>query len=161
MSNGSVLGLHSVIRAPSLETVLHHGISSSVPSSLPSVMRSESTGNQSGFIDSGHSPSQLKLGLRAAPAIHPHSLPDHPDGLNNNAHCNSLNTIAGNISLRPSERADSRQLCGVNFNGRSIELNEDGKCNDIENLLNYLIKDLHLQCSVELVGSLCKLNGDS
>lgn len=125
MSNGSVLGLHSVIRAPSLETVLHHGISSSVPSSLPSVMRSESTGNQSGFIDSGHSPSQLKLGLRAAPAIHPHSLPDHPDGLNNNAHCNSLNTIAGNISLRPSERADSRQLCGVNFNGRSIELNED------------------------------------
>ncbi|XP_022148893.1 protein MEI2-like 4 isoform X1 [Momordica charantia] len=125
MSNGSVLGVHSMIRAPSLETVLHHGISSSVPSSLPSVMRSESIGNQSSFIDSGHSPSQLKLGIRAASAIHPHSLPEHPDGLNNNVHCNSVNTIAGNISLRPPERADSRQLCGVNFNGRSIELNED------------------------------------
>lgn len=129
LSNGSVLGVHSIIRPPSLETVLHHGISSSVPSSLPSVMRSESIGNQSGFMDSGHSPSQLKLGIRAAPAVHPHSLPEHPDGLNNNVHCNSLNTIAGNISLRPPERADSRQLCGVNFNGRSIELNEDGKYN--------------------------------
>ncbi|KAG6571770.1 Protein MEI2-like 4, partial [Cucurbita argyrosperma subsp. sororia] len=82
----------------------------SVPSSLPSVMRSESFGKQSGFIDSGHSPSPLKLGIRAAPAIHPHSLPEHPDSLNNNVHCNSLNTIAGNISLRPPERADSRQL---------------------------------------------------
>ncbi|XP_008459917.1 protein MEI2-like 4 isoform X2 [Cucumis melo] len=125
LSNGSVLGVHSMLRAPSLETVLHHGISSSVPSSLPSVMRSESTGNQSGFIDSGHSPSQLKLGIRASSAVHPHSLPEHPDGLNNNVHCNSLNTLAGNINLRSSERPDSRQLCGVNFNGRSIELNED------------------------------------
>ena len=152
-----------MMRAPSLETVLHHGISSSVPSSLPSVMRSESIGNQSGFIDSGHSPSQLKLGIRAASAIHPHSLPEHPDGLNNNVHCNSMNAIAGNISLRPPERADSRQLCGVNFNGRSIELNEDGRFNyfhdlsynDTECLLEYLIKGLHFPCSIEMVGSLC------
>lgn len=129
MDDGSILGVHSAIGAPIispfLENAFHHGVSSSVPSSLPSLVRVEAVGNQSGVV---YSPGQLKFDVRATPHFHPHSLPEYHDGLANaNNPCNSPGTMAANISAKPSEKVENRHCCRVGSNGQSTELNEGGK----------------------------------
>ncbi|KAM7468803.1 hypothetical protein LguiB_016365 [Lonicera macranthoides] len=129
MDDGSILGVHSAIGAPIispfLENAFHHGVSSSVPSSLPSLVRAEAVGNQSSVA---HSPGQLKFDVRATPHFHPHSLPEYHDGLaNGNNPCNSPGTMAANISAKPSEKVENQQFCRVGPNGQSTELNEGGK----------------------------------
>ncbi|XP_059633443.1 protein MEI2-like 4 isoform X2 [Cornus florida] len=126
MDNGTILGLHSATRSPIspfLENAFNHGISSSVPKSLPSLVRVESIGNPSDPTESGHSPGQLNIDFQGTPNFHPHSLPEYHDGLANGAPCNSPG-MAANISARPLERIENLQFCRVSSNGHSIKLSE-------------------------------------
>lgn len=109
--------------SPLLDNVLCHGVSSSVPNSLPSLVRVE-PGNQSSITKSGHLQSHLKLELPAAPNLHPHSLPEYHDGLVNGHLYGSPNDIAANVSSCPSEIIDPQHFGRGNSNGQSIELTE-------------------------------------
>lgn len=129
MDNGNILGVLSAIQPPFLESAFHHEISSSVPSSLPSLLRVELAGNQTGLAEPNHSQGQLKIDVRGTPNFHPHSLPEYNDALNSGVHCNSPGTMAANINPRPPEGIDSRQLSRISPNGHSIEFNEGGKHN--------------------------------
>ncbi|XAR64332.1 hypothetical protein NMG60_11024630 [Bertholletia excelsa] len=106
MDSGTVPGLHSAIRSPVspfLRNMFHHGISSSVPNSLPSLLRVESLGNQSNLTEYSHSPGRLNIEFQGTSNFHPNSLPEYHDGLRNGSNCNSP-VLAANISARPSER---------------------------------------------------------
>ena len=130
MDHGNIAGVNSAIQATLgsyVENVFHHGISSSVPNSLPSLVRVESLGNQSSLPDSVHSQGQPRIEFQGTLNYHPHSLPEYHDGLTNGAHCNSPG-VATNISVRPSERIENRQFCRVSSNGHPFELNDAGKC---------------------------------
>ncbi|KAM7487069.1 hypothetical protein LguiB_024553 [Lonicera macranthoides] len=110
MDNGTILGVHTAKVAPItpfLENVFHHEISCSVPSSLSSLSRVESSaGNHQSSV--AESPGQLKFELRGTPNFHPHSLPEYHDGLaNTNNPCNSPGTMMTNFSARSSERIES------------------------------------------------------
>jgi hypothetical protein len=129
MDNGPILGAPSAIQAPFLKSALHHGISSSVPNSLSSLLRVESAGNQTGFAELSHSPGQLKFDIQGAPNFHPHSLPEY-DGLNSGVHCNSPGAMTANINPRPLERIYTQQLARMSSNGNPIEFSEGGKCNE-------------------------------
>ncbi|XP_057485923.1 protein MEI2-like 4 [Actinidia eriantha] len=121
MDNGTIPGVHSAIEgttSPFIENLFHHGISSSVPNSLPSLVRV-----QSSLSESGRSQGHLKLEFQGTPNFHPHSLPEYQDVLTNGAPCNSP-SMASNISIRPSERIENRQFCRVSSNGHPIELND-------------------------------------
>ncbi|PQQ10233.1 hypothetical protein Pyn_38784 [Prunus yedoensis var. nudiflora] len=122
--NGTIMAVHSAVQAASLENMFHHGISSSIPNGLSSVMRAESVGNLSGPTESIHSPGSLKFNIHGTPAFHPHSLPDYQDGLTNAVNCSSPGTVSASINARPQERIDNRHLTRVSSNGHSIELNE-------------------------------------
>lgn len=128
MDHGTMLGVHCAIHSPSTEAAFHHGISSSVPNSLPSLVRVESVGNQPGLADSGRSPGQLKFDIRGTTNFHPHSLPEYHDGLTTGVHLNSPGTMTANFNPSPPEIFDNRQLHRVSSNGHSVELNEAGKC---------------------------------
>lgn len=127
MENGTIMTAHptsGTAVCQLLDNEFLHGISSSVPSSLPSLVRMESVGKPSSVSESVQSQGQMKLDFRATPNFHPHSLPDYYDGLANNALCNSPGNMVTNISSRPSERVENRQFCRVGSNGHSLELNE-------------------------------------
>nr|XP_023871770.1 protein MEI2-like 4 isoform X2 [Quercus suber]POE86694.1 protein mei2-like 4 [Quercus suber] len=124
MDHGTVLGARSAVQAPSMETALHHAISSSVPNSLPSLVKLESFSNQIGLAESGRSPGQLKFDIRGTPTFHPHSLPESHDGLTNGVQLHSPGTVNPNINPSPPERFDNRQLRRVSSNGHPVELNE-------------------------------------
>lgn len=127
MEDRTNLGLHSSIGAPIrpayMENPFHHGISSSVPNSLPSLVRVESVANQSCIAESGHSQSQgqLKFDYQGMPGLHPHSLPEYHE----NFPSNSPRTMPANISPRPSGRIENGMLCGVRSSGHSLELKEN------------------------------------
>ncbi|XP_030539442.1 protein MEI2-like 4 [Rhodamnia argentea] len=123
VDNGASLGMHSV-GSPFLEAAFHQGISSSVPSSLPSLMRVGSVGNYPGITESGYSKGQLSFDVQPAAGIHPHSLPEYHDGLSNGIPCNSSNIMGANFNQIPPERMDHRQLCRVGSEGHSLGLNE-------------------------------------
>lgn len=131
MDNGTVPGVHPAIRAPIsgpfMENAFHHGLSSSVPNSLSSLVRVESLGNQSSFPESGHSQRQLKVGFQGTPDFHPHSFLEYHDGLTNGAQCNSP-VMDANVSARPCNRNENRQFCKPNVNAHSLELNDAGEC---------------------------------
>ncbi|KAG2706426.1 hypothetical protein I3760_05G103400 [Carya illinoinensis] len=124
MDHGTILGVHSAIQVPSIETAFNHGISSSVPNCLPSLVRLGSVGNQPGLTESAHSLAQLKFDIRGTTTFHPHSLPEYHDGLTNGIHLNSPGTMTTNINPSPPERFDNRQLHRLNSNAHPIELNE-------------------------------------
>lgn len=121
-----------------LESAFHHGISSSVPNSLPSLMSVGSIGSHPGLTDSAHSMGHLKFDSEPAQNVHPHSLPDYHDALVNGIRCHSPSTMVSSINSQSMERIDSRQLCRVGSNGHTLELNEGGK------------SDIHFKCSVML-----------
>ncbi|XP_042498649.1 protein MEI2-like 4 isoform X1 [Macadamia integrifolia] len=127
MENGAIQGPNSTIRppmSPFIENAFLHGISSSVPNSMPSPVRVASVGNQSGLGEPSHSFGQMKFGFQGMPSFHPHSLPDYPDALASGMPYSSPGTIAANINPRPSEVIDNRHLHRVGSNGHSVELNE-------------------------------------
>lgn len=121
--NGSVMAVHSA--APSFENMFHHGISSSVPNSLSSVMRVESAVSQSGFNESIHSACPLKFDIHGSPAFHPHSLPEYHNGSPNCANCGSTGSVSASINVRQPERIDNRHFPRVS-SGHSLELNDSG-----------------------------------
>ncbi|XP_061989881.1 protein MEI2-like 4 isoform X1 [Rosa rugosa] len=115
--NGAIMTVHSA--APSFENMFH-GISSSVPNSLSSMMRVESAVSQSGHTESIHSASPLKFDIHGSPAFHPHSLPEYHNGLTNGINCNSTGSVSASINVRPP---DNRHFTGVS-SGHSRELND-------------------------------------
>ncbi|KAI4368538.1 hypothetical protein MLD38_017084 [Melastoma candidum] len=82
--NQTALGMQTAAGAPFLGSTLHHGISSSVPSSLPSLVRVESGSKQSGFVEPLQPNGQWKYNIHATPNFHPHSLPEYQDALGGN-----------------------------------------------------------------------------
>ncbi|KAJ4827406.1 hypothetical protein Tsubulata_006461 [Turnera subulata] len=124
IENGTISGLPSALKAPFLESRFHHGISSSVPNGLSSLLRVESTGKQAGVNEPSHLQSPLKIDMQATPNLHPQSLPEYHDGLNFGIHSNPLGTRATNINLRPPERIDNRQLSRNPTNGHPVEFND-------------------------------------
>ncbi|KAF5943707.1 hypothetical protein HYC85_017784 [Camellia sinensis] len=130
MGNGTISGVHTTIQSPInpfMERVFHHGISSSIPNSLPSLMRVELLGNQSGLPEPALLPGQPRIEFQGTPNFHPHSLPEYHDGLINGAPCNSPG-MAANISASPSERIENHQFCRVSSNGHPLELNDAVFC---------------------------------
>ncbi|CAK9171910.1 unnamed protein product [Ilex paraguariensis] len=148
MDNGTILGVHSANGAPVspfLENTFHHGISSSVPCSLPSLVRVASVGNQSRVTESVHSQGQRKFEFQGMPNFHPHSLPEYPDSFAG-APGNSPGNLAVNITARPVDRIENRQFCRVSLNG--LDLNEgvfgtsgNGSCPSPGQ--NYMWSNLH------------------
>ncbi|KAM6589785.1 hypothetical protein CsatA_012390 [Cannabis sativa] len=122
VDNGSTIAAQSATQNPSLEAAFHHGISSSVPNSLSSLVRIESLGNHAGLSESNHSSGPLKFDIHGTSPFHPHSLPEYYDGLANGIHCNSPGALSSGINPRPLERIENRQFSRVNSN--SMELNE-------------------------------------
>lgn len=124
------MGVQSSTGAPIsryLDNPFHHGISSSVPSSLSSLVSVEAVGNQSSVADSDQSSGQLKFELLNTPNFHPHSLPNYHDNFGNVTSYISQGNMAENISARPSERIENRQFSRVGNKGHSVGLNEGGK----------------------------------
>lgn len=146
--NGTILGPLSTNGgpiSPLLDNVLHHGVSSCVPNSLPSLVRVES-GNQSNITESGHPRNHPKFELRSTPNLHPHSLPEYDDGLANGPPFGSPSNMAANINSRPPEIIDSQQFRRVSPNGQSIELNEGNDCQDLVSLSFICIFSKFLFC---------------
>lgn len=108
---------------PLLDDVLQHGVSSTVPNSLPSLIRVES-GNQSNIVESGHPRNHPKFELQSQSNLHPHSLPEYHDGLANGPLFGSPSNIATNGNIHPPEISDGQQFRRITPNGQSIELNE-------------------------------------
>lgn len=129
MGNGTIAGLQSSTGAPTshyLENPFHHGISSSVPSSLSSRVSVAAMGSQSSVPDLGHSAGQLKFEV-LPPTFHPHSLPNYNDNFGNVTSCFSQGNMAANISVRPSERTENWQFSRFGSKGHSVGRNEGGK----------------------------------
>lgn len=115
------------MHSPFHESAFHHGISSSVPNSLPSLMRGGSTGSHPGLTKSGHLMGHLNFDTELAQNVHPHSLPDYHDALVNGIHCHSPSTVASSVNSQSMERINGRQLCRVVSDGHTLELNEGSK----------------------------------
>ncbi|CAJ1838089.1 unnamed protein product [Sphenostylis stenocarpa] len=122
MDGGKILGVEPATCTPSVETAFVHGVSSSVPNSLPSVVRLKSVDNRCEDTESD-SPGQLNFDVQDASAFHPHSLPELHDGLANSVR-RIPPEVAASINLSTRERIETMQFCPVNSNGRFKEFNE-------------------------------------
>ncbi|KAJ1435464.1 RNA-binding domain superfamily [Sesbania bispinosa] len=122
MDGGRIMGVEPAMCTPSLETAFIHGVSSSVPNTLPSLVRVKSVGSQCEITESS-SPGQLNFDIPAASTIHPHSLPEFHDGLAIGGH---RNPPEANINLKTQERIDNMQFCQVNSNRHFMKFNECG-----------------------------------
>lgn len=124
MDSGRILGVEPATCKPSLKTAFGHGVSSSVPNSLPSLVRVKSVDSRFEITESG-SPGQLNFDIPAASAFHSHSIPEYHDGLANSVH-HIPPEVAANINLKTQERTDNMQFCQLNSNGHFMEFNECG-----------------------------------
>jgi len=123
MDGGRILGVEPASCTPSVKTAGIHGVSSSVPNSLPSLVRVKSFDNGR-EITEYDSPGQLNFDIQdESSASHPHFLPEFHDGLANSAR-RIPPEVAANINLKTQERIESMQFCQVNSNGRFMEFNE-------------------------------------
>ncbi|KAL7094106.1 hypothetical protein ACP275_11G080600 [Erythranthe tilingii] len=104
-----------------LDDMLH---SSSVPNSLPSLVRAEPVNQSSTISETGHLRNHLKFELHGSPNLHPHSLPEYHDGLANGHPFGSPSNMSANIISRQQEMIDGQQFRRVSSNAQSIELNE-------------------------------------
>ncbi|XP_044508153.1 protein MEI2-like 4 isoform X2 [Mangifera indica] len=121
--NGIGSGVHSTRKVPFLESV-QPGISSSVPNSLPSLVRVDSVVPQSGLAEFDHSLSPLKFGVQTISSFHPHSLPEYHAALVNGAQCNSPGPISANVNFKPPEITDNCQFSRVGSYGHSFGFGE-------------------------------------
>ncbi|XP_020110261.1 protein MEI2-like 4 isoform X2 [Ananas comosus] len=117
IENGAINGLHSSIRAPISPFVgkAFHNVSS--PVRVASL--NHHNGNQS-LHELSHS-----LGFQGIPPFHPHSLPEHHNGVVNGTPYNStaISAVGININSRLAEGADNRHLHKVN--GHSFDHNNN------------------------------------
>ncbi|KAK4779602.1 hypothetical protein SAY87_015708 [Trapa incisa] len=111
MDNGTALGMQSAVPAPFLQSAVHHGISSSVPNGLPSLLRVRSIGKQPSLPGYSQLQAQMKFDVQESAEFHPHSLPDYQEGL----------IMHRNFNPMPPETSDRRQLQRVGSNGRTLE----------------------------------------
>jgi hypothetical protein len=131
--------------------MLHPGLSSSVPNSLPSPLRGE-PGSRSNIAESERLGYQMKFALQGSPNLypprspnlppqspnlpplspnfpplspnlHPHSLPEYYDGPTNATSFGSPSTLAANINEQ-SQVHDNNQFRRIRSNGHLMELNE-------------------------------------
>ncbi|KAK4791166.1 hypothetical protein SAY86_031579 [Trapa natans] len=123
--DGVSLGFYTSRHPPFHESAFHYGISSSVPNSLPSLMKVGSTGSQSGLAKSGHLIGHLKFDTEPAQNAQPHSLPDYHDPLGSGIHGLSPSIIVPSLNSQSMERSNDRPLLRVGSNGHTSELNED------------------------------------
>lgn len=136
MDNRTALGMQSAVPLPFLQCALHHGISSSVPNGLPSLLRVKSIGKQSSLTGYSHLQAQMKFDVQQSAEFHPHSLPDYQDGL----------IMGTNFNPTPPETIDSRQLQRVGSNGHSLE--QGGKCINLM-LMKYLLS-ISIDCFLRM-----------
>lgn len=128
--NGISSGLHSAREVPFLEPV-HPGISSSFPNTLPSLVRVEPVGPQSGLAESGNLQNPLKFGVQTTLNFHPQSLPEYHDVLANGVLCNSPSPISATVNIKPTEMIDNQLFSRVGSTGHSIGFREKGMCHGI------------------------------
>ncbi|CAI9775245.1 unnamed protein product [Fraxinus pennsylvanica] len=129
IESGTIMDAHStngVPVNPLLDNMFHHGVSSSVPDAIRSLVRVGSIGCQSNVNESGHAQSHLKFELGGTPYFHPHSLPDYHRDLSSRPSCDSPGNITANISVIRQEMMENQQFGGVSSNGQQIDLNDDG-----------------------------------
>ncbi|GAA0145932.1 RNA metabolism protein [Lithospermum erythrorhizon] len=103
VDNARVLSAHfsgGPLMSPYRDNEFLNGISASVPSSFPSLLTVGSTGNMGNSVDASNSLGHLKFDIRGSPSFHPHSLPEHHNGLANGSICNSPSSMAVNIGGR-------------------------------------------------------------
>ncbi|KAJ6842225.1 protein MEI2-like 4 isoform X2 [Iris pallida] len=133
VDNGTIQGLHSAVRAPVIPFVetTNHGISSSVPQNISSPARVASLGshrNPACHGESGHSLGQVKFGFQGVPIMHPHSLPQHHDGMTNGIPYSSstMPAMAMNINSRHGEGFDNyvHRVGSGSITNHSLEHNE-------------------------------------
>ncbi|KAK4773544.1 hypothetical protein SAY87_028563 [Trapa incisa] len=122
--DGISLGFCSSMH-PFHESAFHQGISSSVPNSLPSLMRVGPAGSHPGLARPGHLMGHLTFDSEPAQNVHPHSLPDYHDPLGNGIHGHSPSTIVTPLNSQSMERVNGRQLFRVGSDGNTLEANED------------------------------------
>ncbi|XP_057542448.1 protein MEI2-like 4 isoform X1 [Amaranthus tricolor] len=91
-----------------------HGISSSVPSGLPSLLRAETSRSQAGLSGSRTSVSQIKHDFQGLPTLYPHSLPDYNDRLTNGVPCSSDRNILATDSSFSNEGFESTHFGRIN-----------------------------------------------
>jgi len=114
LQSDAALGVDAGMRAamhPLVQNSSRHGISSSVPCDLSSVVRAESLCNQSGISGSGNLLSQVKYDFGGVATLHPHSLPEYTRSLANAA---SYTNLPSNFSSLLSERVDNSHLSCTN-----------------------------------------------
>ncbi|XP_044461949.1 protein MEI2-like 4 isoform X2 [Mangifera indica] len=121
--NGISSGLHSAREVPFLEPV-HPGIPSSFPNTLPSLVRVEPVGPQSGLAESGNLQNPLKFGVQTTLNFHPQSLPEYHDVLANGVLCNSPSPVSATVNIKPTEMIDNQLFSRVGSTGHSIGFRE-------------------------------------
>ncbi|RHN49604.1 putative RNA recognition motif 2, nucleotide-binding alpha-beta plait domain-containing protein [Medicago truncatula] len=99
-----------------------HGISSSVPNTLPSLIKLKSVGIQCEITESSCS-GQLNIDRQATLAFNPHSLPECRHSFTNAIPHNPLE-VAADINLKTQDRIDKMQFCQVNSNGPFMDFDE-------------------------------------
>ncbi|XP_019454439.1 PREDICTED: protein MEI2-like 4 isoform X2 [Lupinus angustifolius] len=124
MHNGRMPSVESAMHEPSMETAFTHGLSSSVPNTLPSQVKVKSIDSRCG-INEYSIPGPLNLDIRAASAFHPPSPPECDDNLANGVHYNPTE-MRVNANLKTRGRTDNMQFCQVNSNAHSMQFNEGG-----------------------------------
>lgn len=97
-----------------MESPVCHGISSSVPSGLPSLLRADTSRSQAGLSGSRTSVSQIKHDFQGLPIRYPHSLPDYNDGLTNGVPCSSDRNIIAMDGSFPNEGFESTHFGRIN-----------------------------------------------
>ncbi|KAL9264606.1 MEI2-like 4-like protein [Drosera capensis] len=106
---------------PVMENAFRHGISSSVPSNLSSYLRID-PGNHHNLSETGASLDQINYNFRGGQTFHPHSFPDHPDGLFKGSPSNSGFTMPSTIGSLPSDKVESILSGRISTNGISNDL---------------------------------------
>jgi len=102
-----------------------HGTSSSVPNTLPSLIKLKSVGIQWELTESSCL-GQLNIDSQAALAFNPHSLQECCHSFTNAVPCNHL-YVAADINLKTQDRIDKMQFCQVNSNDPFMDFDECGK----------------------------------
>ncbi|KAI4383634.1 hypothetical protein MLD38_009446 [Melastoma candidum] len=122
-NNQTSLGIQAAARAPFLGSTLHHGVSSSVPSSLPSLLRVESVGKQSGFVKPIQPNGQHKYNIPATSNFHPNSLPEYQDPLGG-IHAIPTSPVNGNVTAGPPLITNSRHMARPGNDGHPLDVNQ-------------------------------------
>uniref|UniRef100_A0A7N0TM79 RRM domain-containing protein n=1 Tax=Kalanchoe fedtschenkoi TaxID=63787 RepID=A0A7N0TM79_KALFE len=129
LTNGNSMGVHTSNRArinPFMGSSFHHGVSNSVPKSLPSLVRVESFGVQQRPHGLSPSPAQIKFDYQGGPGLHPHSLPDNHDIFP----FNNPGSIAASVP-GSGGRILNRQLSGLTSSTNQMKMNLMGNGNQV------------------------------